>query len=278
MAESPIRLSEQLRQFREAHPPLHLDVADVNWEYLSAGQGDRAVVLLPGGGGAGEDVFTLMAALETDFRVLAIGCPLAIIRTQDVMEGLAAILDREGVAQACLLGQSLGGMFAEGFMLRYPERTNSLVLANIAHYGKLRAAFIRGLLPLIPRLPRWLARRRIRSTFNRLLKGHPEKGFWVSLLCAEIDQLGADGASNRLRCLRDAMDRFPATPSDLRGWNGPVLLLESDNETGFTKRERLALRRLYPNAEVHVFQGAGHLSFITHPQEFEAAVRRFLSR
>ena len=278
MTESPSKLSEQLRLFREAHPPRHLDVAGANWEYLSAGQGGRAVVLLPGGGGAGEDMFTLMAGLETDFRVLAIGCPLAITRTQDVMDGLAAILDHEGVAQACLLGQSLGGAFAECFMLRYPERTASLVLANIAHFGKLRAAFIRGVLPLIPRLPRWLARRRMRSTFNRLLKGHPEKEFWASLLCAEIDQLGADGMSNRLRCLRDAMDGFPASRADLRGWNGPVLLLESDNETGFTKRERLALRRLYPNAEVHVFQGAGHLSFITQPREFEAAVRRFLNR
>ena len=98
MTESPIRLSEQLRLFREAHPPRHLDAAGANWEYLSAGQGGRAVVLLPGGGGAGEDMFTLMAGLETDFRVLAIGCPLAITRTQDVMDGLAAILDQEGVA------------------------------------------------------------------------------------------------------------------------------------------------------------------------------------
>jgi pimeloyl-ACP methyl ester carboxylesterase len=172
----------------------------------------------------------------------------------------------------------LGGAFAERFMLRYPERTASLVLANIAHYGRLRAALIRGLLPLIPRLPRWLAGQRMRATFNRLLKSHPEKQFWVSLLCAEIDQAGADGLSNRARCMRDAMDRFPSAPADLRGWNGPVLILESDDETGFTKRERLALRRLYPNAEVHVFQGAGHLSFITQPAEFEAAVRRFLSR
>jgi pimeloyl-ACP methyl ester carboxylesterase len=278
MTELPIRLSEQLRRFREAHPPRHLDAAGANWEYLSAGQGGRAVVLLPGGGGAGEDMFTLMAGLETDFRVLAIGCPLSMTRTQDVVDGLAAILDHEGVAQACLLGQSLGGAFAERFMLRYPERTNSLVLANIAHFGKLRAAFIRGLLPLIPRLPRWLARRRVRSTFSRLLKGHPEKEFWVSLLSAEIERIGQDGMFNRLLCLRDAMDGFPASGADLRGWNGPVLILESDNETGFTMRERLALRRLYPSAEVHVFQGAGHLSLYTQPQEFEAAVRRFLSR
>jgi len=80
MTESPSKLSEQLRLFREAHPPRHLDAAGANWEYLAAGQGGRAVVLLPGGGGAGEDMFTLMAGLETDFRVIAIGCPLAMTR------------------------------------------------------------------------------------------------------------------------------------------------------------------------------------------------------
>ncbi|MGO9129500.1 MAG: hypothetical protein ACLQIS_07230 [Bryobacteraceae bacterium] len=47
-------------------------------------------------------MFTLMAGLGSNFRVLAIGCPVAMTRAQGMMYGLAAIMDQEGVAQACL--------------------------------------------------------------------------------------------------------------------------------------------------------------------------------
>jgi pimeloyl-ACP methyl ester carboxylesterase len=60
-------------------------------------------------------------------------------------------------------------------------------------------------------------------------------------------------------------------------WNGRVLILESDQETGFTARERHDFRLLYPGASVHVFAHAGHLSFITHTQEFITIAGDFLA-
>jgi len=278
MVQSATDLSEQLRAFRQEHPLRHLDVGGTAWAFLSAGRGSRTVILLPGGGGGPEDMFTLVAGLEDEFRIIAIGCPLAVTRTQDVIDGIAAIMDEEGVGKACLLGHSLGGMFTECFMMKHPERVGSMILANIAHYGKLRTVLVGGLLPVMSHVPRWLLGLQLRATFNRLLKGHPEKEFWLSYLCAEVSKAGADGLSSRLRCMKDMLGRYPGGQADLRGWNGPVLILESDNETGFTKNERFALRRLYPNAEVHLFHGAGHLSAITRPQEFEEVVRRFLNR
>jgi len=276
MLQSTTDLAGQLRVFRQEHPLRRLDVGGATWEFFSAGRGSRTVILLPGGGGGPEDMFTLMAGLENEFRVVAIGCPLTVTRAQDVMDGIAAIMDEEGVGKACLLGHSLGGLFAECFMMKHPERAGSMILANIAHYGTLRMAVIRRVLPVMSHLG-WLLPLQTRATFHRLLKGRPEREFWLSYLCAEADKAGADGLSNRVKCMRDMIGHFPAVPADLKGWNGPVLILESDNETGFTKSERLALRRLYANAEVHVFHGAGHLSAITQPREFEEVVRRFLN-
>jgi pimeloyl-ACP methyl ester carboxylesterase len=43
--------------------------------------------------------------------------------------------------------------------------------------------------------------------------------------------------------------------------------------------ERFAqqLVHLIPGAELHVFEGAGHMPYIEDPQSFTAVVRRFLS-
>jgi pimeloyl-ACP methyl ester carboxylesterase len=55
------------------------------------------------------------------------------------------------------------------------------------------------------------------------------------------------------------------------------LILEPDEETGFTLRERHNFRLLYPDASVHVFAHAGHLSFITHTQEFISVAADFIA-
>jgi len=47
----------------------------------------------------------------------------------------AAVLDAAGVATVHLLGASMGGMIAQEFTLRYPERVRSLVLACTACGG-----------------------------------------------------------------------------------------------------------------------------------------------
>lgn len=47
----------------------------------------------------------------------------------------AAVLDAAGAASAHLLGASMGGMIAQEFTLRYPERVRSLVLACTACGG-----------------------------------------------------------------------------------------------------------------------------------------------
>jgi pimeloyl-ACP methyl ester carboxylesterase len=39
---------------------------------------------------------------------------------------------------------------------------------------------------------------------------------------------------------------------------------------------RLALRQLYPGAQVHTFHQAGHTAFLSQPDEFYPLVRTFL--
>ena len=270
-------MTEQFQHFRASHPVTHRQISGNDWNLIVSGVGDQAVVILPGGGGDAESMFPVVSELERKHRVIAIGYPASIANADGILEGIRAILDVSGVRQVCLVGHSLGGMVARSFALRYPERVDSLIVANFALYSPSRRLFFKALLPVMAHLPHVVLVRAIRSGFGRLLKGQAEREFWLRYVNqSAMMKPHSPGLRSQLLCLLDFLKDGSLSRAGHDGWNGPVLILESDRETGFTPRERHDFRRLYPRARVHVFAQAGHLSFITHTREFVGAVEDFL--
>jgi pimeloyl-ACP methyl ester carboxylesterase len=169
-------------------------------------------------------------------------------------------------------------MVARSFALQYPERVDSLIMANFALYSASRLLLFKALLPVMTRLPHAVLVRAIRSGFGRLLKNHADREFWLHYLNqCEMMAPHSPGLRSQLLGMLDFLKNRSIARADRETWNGPILILESDRETGFTRRERHDFRRVYPNARVHVFAQAGHLSFITHTREFVGAVEDFLT-
>jgi pimeloyl-ACP methyl ester carboxylesterase len=112
---------EQLLVFRSLHPVKRLTVHATEWEYLAGGQSEETLVLLTGGLNCSEVWFQIMTEFEKTCRVLAIRYP-CVATVAELVEGVAAILDAEYAHQAHILGESLGGMVAQCFVRRYPER------------------------------------------------------------------------------------------------------------------------------------------------------------
>jgi len=92
-----------------------------------------------------------------------------------------------------------------------------------------------------------------------------------------LRRLGGEGIANRGACVGDAIAHWSAS-SRLERYQGPTLILESDNDTGFTAAERKAFRALYPQARVQIFHGAGHLTSITRRDELVQAVLEFVAQ
>jgi len=250
-------------------------VGDHIWDAIESGSGRNAIVLLPGGGGSSESQFPLILALEARARVLSIGCPASVTTIEGVLDGLERLLDDNDVATCFLLGHSLGGVFAEAFAIAYPERLDGLILANTGRYTPPRARLVGTALRAARYLPARAITGFLSSRISRLLHGHPDRRFWLDYFTHdELVRVGKKGIVNRGLCIEDAILNWSGTGT--RTYQGPVLILESDNETGFTAEERAALRRSYPQAIVHTFHGAGHLSSITRCDEFVAEVLRFV--
>jgi pimeloyl-ACP methyl ester carboxylesterase len=275
MQSSPTSsVRELLREFRATHSVRTHAAGGHVWDVIDGGLGEPALVLLPAAGGSAESLFPLIDRFEKHARVLSIGCPATLRRVADAVTGIRAILDDAGIQSCYLLGQSLGGIFAQAYASTFQERVEGLILANTANYSTRRARIVRMALSSAQHLPRRAILAMLGARVKRLLDGYPDCDFWLEYFGRdELERLGRRGIANRAACIADSLRH-----DDDRRYIGRTLIIESDNDTGFTPAERVELRRSYPHASLRTFHGAGHLASITRCDEFAAEVLGFMER
>jgi pimeloyl-ACP methyl ester carboxylesterase len=266
--------SERLACFRQTHRPQQRMIAGRPWSLIVSGSGSQAIFILPGAGSTGdlgaELMFPVTSALENHFRVISVGYPAGASTVGDIVEGLRCIANAENIRTVSILGHSLGALFGKCFTQTYPDRVQSLILANFADPSPSHMRRLKFLLRITIALPQWLSVKLVKVQIGRLLKDCPDP-FWVPYLTGTEAETSLQHIRNQCRCILDFLNCWPPKP-----WPGPVLILESDQER-IGAPERQALRALYAKAKVHVLHGAGHLSWITHEREFIATVEDFLT-
>lgn len=187
----------------------------------------------------------------------------------------ALVSDAEAVCQAwgvttCLyVGQSIGGLIAQGLAVKRPDMVTALVLSNTgAKIGTPalwddRIAAVRrdGLDPMVPAImERW---------FSRAFRQGPEVGFWEEMVrstpiegyagcCAAISgtDFWATIATLDMPCLGIAGSDDGSTPPDL-------------------VRETVAQIEGSHTALIH---GAGHLPCVEAPREYAGLLSEFAHR
>src|ERR1051325_7402301 len=101
----------RLKEFRLTHPYKQRIVGDTRWEYISCGQGDQTLLLLPGALSVGESTFPFISALENEYHIIAPSYALSLTMPE-LCAGIAHILAAEGLNQAHVFGGSYGGLVA----------------------------------------------------------------------------------------------------------------------------------------------------------------------
>lgn len=111
-----------------------VDVAGIRTRTIQAGTGPH-LILLHGGGGHAEAFARNVTALSRHFRVHALdllghgltGACAATPERKDYVDHLVGYMDSEGIDQAHLAGESLGGWIAAWTALEHAERVNRLI-------------------------------------------------------------------------------------------------------------------------------------------------------
>ncbi len=272
----------RLKEFRLTHPYKQLIVGDTKWEYISCGQGEQTLLLLPGALSVGESTFPLITAFENDYRIIAPSYALSLTM-KGLCRGLAHILETEALNQAHVLGGSYGGLVAQYFVRQYPAKARSLILSHTFVLTPKYAKPLWLVGKLFPAFPRSLFVPILKLRLNRMLLStlraakHPEAEFWRAYLNEAIaSDLMKEVFIHQNNCLLDLAHQPQFAPDDLKGWQGKVLIIESDDDPAIPARDRALLRSTYPKAQVHTFRDAGHASSILKREEVVSIIGSFL--
>jgi pimeloyl-ACP methyl ester carboxylesterase len=282
-AKVPAEQVERLKEFRRAHPVKRLTFGGEQWEYIACGRGEQTLLLLPGALSVGESTFPIITAFENEYWIIAPSYALSSTMT-GLCEGITCILEAEGVNQAHVLGGSYGGLVAQYFVRKFPDKVCSLVLSHTFLMNLKLAKPLKIASKLFPMLPQSLFVSLLRLRLNKMLLStlrrlkHTEYEFWKAYLNEAIaSDRFREVAIHQNKCLLELAREPQFTADDLNKWRGKILIIDSEDDPAIPAKDRDLLKKTYPQAQVHTFLDAGHASSILKPEEVFSVIKNFLS-
>lgn len=188
------------------------------------------------------------------------------------VDAFAAVMDAAHVESATLLGFSFGGVVAQLYAARHPERERGLVA-----YSCLAPQLMKLPIPAWSIRPfHWLIFGRLpwpraRAKFAAMCSLRPDV---QRSLEPAIDALGERGFAE----LVEAQYRLQAYDPAFRV-RGRVLVMHGDRDPHLRGLRRViaAFRAAYPSLEVVEIAQSGHCAHLDDPEAFTAALERFLA-
>jgi pimeloyl-ACP methyl ester carboxylesterase len=277
-ARVPADRLEEFQAFRRAFPYRDTTHDGVTWPYMTGGQGEPPLLLLSGALAIPDISWTSIINFAARRRVIVPAYP-PVMTMDSLVDGIAAVLRHEGVDQAHVMGGSYGGFVAQVFVRRHPQLARSLVLSHTLPPFPDAAGRIR----LFARLLRWMPGALVRPLMRRLFRSMMPKwseetacflAIFDELVGYTLDKVDVLGILERT--IDYSVRSF--APEDLSGWPGKVLLVFGQEDAATPPEVRQRLESLYPGCQVHLFEGAGHATSVTHQDEYVAVVENFLSQ
>jgi pimeloyl-[acyl-carrier protein] methyl ester esterase len=245
--------------------------------YRETGRGAEGLLVLPGALGGSETLAPLLSPLGERYRLFFVEYP-ASGSLDDLVEGLTETLSRRGIGATALLGGSFGGLVAQAFLLRFPERTSRVVLSATGPPDPSRARVNERLLPFLRIVPMGIVRSLLRVGIKKLMKRvSQDRERWLRLYAGAADELTRERLLTLYRIAIDFDRGYGPRIATLESWRGEMLLLAGSEDRLASKKSREALKAAYPRARVEILEGAGHGMALERPEEWREKVISFLS-
>ena len=196
---------------------------------------------------------------------------------QDYAADFLALLDHLGWEQVHLIGHSLGGRIAMQCCKSYPERVAKLVIEDVGPEPRPhRVEIVRQILADVP--APFADRVSAKEFFTRYFRSEPMLG---DFLFSNLHTTSTGQVDWRFRvahmqetmdaCLSDDLSAlFASIPHD-------TLVIRGGASDAFTGPEAERMRASRPNVQLVTIPDAGHFVHAAKPQEFSAALQRFIA-
>ncbi|HXI92408.1 MAG TPA: alpha/beta hydrolase [Blastocatellia bacterium] len=194
-----------------------------------------------------------------------------------LMDQMAAdvrvLMSALGIDRAVLVGLSMGGYVSLAFSRNYPDSVHALVLADTRASADTHESRIRRL-KSAERAEREGARVIAEDMIPLLLgrttlESRPSVVARVRAMIESNSPLGIAGAQRAMAERRDSTYILP-------GIDFPVMIVVGSEDTLTPVTEAESLRSGIRGARLRVIEGAGHLSNMERPEEFNSALLEFI--
>ncbi len=270
----------------------YVDVGGIKTRYWQMGESGPPVVLVHGIGASVEYWVRNMAALAQHYRVYAVDM-VGFGRTdkpkgydyhlENVADFMAHFLDAVGLDRVHWVANSMGGLIVLVTTARHPTRTRSLALVDSAGFGRQVTWLFRLMsLPIVGEILANSGRPGF-SVIVRELFSDPTQvaDVWVDALVDIARQPGQMQAF--LTILRSGINIFGVKREILKTLPKVIDLLDTPTLVIWGRQDHIlpfeqglnALDRL-PGAQLHVWDGAGHLPMLEKAPSFNRVILSWL--
>ncbi len=265
--------------FRAAHPVKHADLGGVSWDYVVAGEGKSGLLLLGSELACGDHHHRLVSLFQRDFRVIAPMWPERA-SVEEVLDGLVALMEFEGLAHAAVFGNGFGAGVAHALARRSPGRVDTLVLTGFGLCSSIHALELRAHAAAFRVLPPASLRQHYLKSFERLATDAGARG--DELRAAADRMISRHTHASALHRFELMVELFahPETFHLHQQLERPekVLLLLASDDHSFTREEQNALVKTYAAPTVTRYLNGGHWIGLLPAQEFERKLTLHLQR
>jgi pimeloyl-ACP methyl ester carboxylesterase len=174
----------------------------------------------------------------------------------DMASDVVEVLDHAGIAQATIVGQSMGGLIAQHVALDFPDRVRSVVLFYTA---PSLAAIDPGALEPTP--PQPTSRPEAVQAFLTMDRAtaSPVYGYdeeWKRKLGGEM--FDRDPLRDGVPRQREAIASMPDLTPRLHELQMPIAVIHGRDDAVISPAGALTITAEIPQAELHLFPGMGH--------------------
>lgn len=253
--------------------------------YEVHGHGEPLLLIMGFGGSVLDWGWVLHPKLAERYRIIMFDNRGAGRSTQpsgpysirQMADDAANLMDALGLETAAVFGASMGGMIAQELALNYPGNVKRLILGCTSAGGNGRV-----LAP--PEIQAYLEPRTDMTLYQMLWWSAPA-GFPQEFIDAHRDIVERKIQSDllypsQLHAYKAQLAAFKAHDaySRLSSLRMPTLVLVGDRDILIPPENSRILARLIPGAQLQMIEGAGHIFWISHPEETFSRLADFLDK
>ncbi len=245
----------------------------------SRGDGARVLVFAHGMGGNAAIWFNQLAYFLKDYRIITFDhryfarstCDKELFQPAWFPDDIMAVLDKEKIASANFICQSLGGWTGSQMAIHHPERVDSLIMSHTPGVFTNQKAINDP-----AEVGRLVSKPMSAFGSAALAADYSEKNLAGAILYSQISSFNGIDPSHIPRQIGKAA--LGVDTDSLKDYSIPTLFISADHDILFPSEYIKALASTLPGATFVNLGDAGHSSYFELPLAFNKTLQAFLEK